>query len=311
MYFIFVVNGRADKAPVLDELQRQISAMQTFEHEIYVIRGVGDGTRFVRTYSDLHPNHEVCFVACGGSGTINEVAAGIVGYPKMCMGILALTGTADFVKIFPDRTFHSVKALVESQEMRWIDIIKANDDYALNACDFGFDGKVCETANYLTEEGKTDGYSRGVVSALFTGRFNRISVEADGERIGRGLMLLCVLGNGRYTGGAYMSTPYAKVDDGLMDLCYVKPISLLTFISILPIYKKGKHFETHNVKDNFVYRRVKHVEIKSDKLIPISLDGEILMAKEVQVDLLEKAVRLLLPPSDGSQRPGDSPFIEV
>lgn len=68
MYYIFVINGREDRAWILEEIKHQIQASNVrFDYETYVTRGVGDGTRFVKIYCDLHPQSEVCFVACGGS----------------------------------------------------------------------------------------------------------------------------------------------------------------------------------------------------------------------------------------------------
>ena len=82
MYYIFIVNGREDKGHILEDLNRQIQEVGVgLDYEIYRTRGVGDGTRFVRIYCDLHPAAKVCFVACGGSGTMNEVASNSANDP--------------------------------------------------------------------------------------------------------------------------------------------------------------------------------------------------------------------------------------
>ena len=75
MKYIYIINGRADKAPAYQEFFDQLKEIPHL-HEVYTTLGEGDATRYVRLYCDLHPEEEVCFVACGGNGIINGVASG-------------------------------------------------------------------------------------------------------------------------------------------------------------------------------------------------------------------------------------------
>ena len=169
-------------------------------HEVYTTLGEGDATRFVRLYCDLHPEEEVCFVACGGNGVIIEVATGLVGYSeylasysqkatafnseskkqksKFTMAILYIGGTTkDFLINFPGRNFFSVKEMLAGT-VTPVDIIRVNDSYSLNVCNIGFNSKVASRANELVAKGKTahEAYTRGVVNAILTSRFNRVKV---------------------------------------------------------------------------------------------------------------------------------------
>ena len=73
MKYIYIINGRADKAPQYKEFYAQLKEIP-HPHEVYTTLGEGDATRYVRLYCDLHPEEEVCFVACGGNGIINGVS---------------------------------------------------------------------------------------------------------------------------------------------------------------------------------------------------------------------------------------------
>ena len=56
MHYIFVINGRDDKSFIAQDVERQIAEAGTgLDYEIYRTTGVGDGTRFVRIFCDLHP----------------------------------------------------------------------------------------------------------------------------------------------------------------------------------------------------------------------------------------------------------------
>lgn len=300
MYYIFII-GRSDMNSDTTMVDRQIEEARSvlkehgYESESYLIKGIGDGTRKVRIYSDLHPNDKVCFVACGGDRTIGEVASGLVGFENKSMAIFKLGDTGnDFVKNFPDKDFQSMEAILDGQ-VKELDIIKINDSYALNVCDFGFDSVAGSVANEMLESGRKNAYKWGIFAAILTARFNRIKVVADGEKLGFFYMLLCAICNGQYLGSGFHSAPHALLDDGLMDVCYIKPLTLLGFLRLMPIYKRGEHLNHPYFKRRIIYRQVRHVEVSSKKMIELCIDGEMLPGTKFSIDILPKAIKLVLP----------------
>ena len=296
MKYIYILNGRADKVPKYKELFDQLK-LYPHPYDLYTTMGEGDATRYVRVYSDLHPAEKVCFVACGGDGIINEVASGIVGFPDKQMAILFIGGsTADFLECYPGRDFRDVKAMLEGTTQS-VDIIKVNDSYSINVCNFGFDSTVAAYANDLIAGGMDahKAFKRGVVISLLTSRFNRIKVVVDGQRISRGLMLLCTLANGVQVGGEFRCAPNAKNDDGLIEVCYIRAMSLLRFLMIMPVYRNGEHLTRKLFKRQVIYRQAKEVVVSSKDLINICLDGEILPGSVFNIKILPKAITLRLP----------------
>ena len=299
MYYIFVINGRDDMRSNIDcDLKRQLQKTD-IQYEIYHTTGIGDGIRFVRIYCDLHRNTEVCFIACGGSGTANEVAQGIVGFSGKSMAIMAYGSTNDLIKHYPDRDFHSLDRIIKGENAK-LDIIRANDNYSLNVINCGFDAMVAYRANQLIERGMKGmkGYSRAVTKSVLGNRFNRIRVTADGERLNRRSMLMCVLANANYCGGQFNCAPYAKVDDGLIDLCFFKTCTLFSFLYILNHFKTGTHLTDKFCLRNIKYRQVRHVELDSDYLIYLCLDGETTAATHFDIDIIPGAINMVLPSKD-------------
>ena len=301
MHYIFIINGREDKAFIAEDVDRQIREFGPgLDYEIYKTRGVGDGTRFVKIFCDLHPNAQVCFVACGGSGTLNEVASGMVGSHGKQLGYLAYGSTNDFIKCFPDHDFTSLRKML-SGEVRPIDIIKVNDSYAINVINIGFDAVVSTIANQTIEDGNTDpesvkkAYNRGIFRAVLMARNNKIRIVADGERLNRNRMLLCTVANGRVCGGEFLCAPRAEVDDGWMEVCLIRPMFLLTFLKILPIYRSGRHLDKPWVMKRMRYRRARHVEVLSNALIDVSLDGESFSSHTFNIEILPQEVNFILP----------------
>lgn len=303
MKYIFIINGRADKSDARNQLEQMLAAdAGDAQYEIYPTTGSGDGTRYTRVYCDLHPEEEVCFVACGGDGTINEVASGLIGFKNKSLAVLAVGGTGnDFIKYYcggdmksgPD--FKNVHDLLAGEE-RQIDIIKVNDNYSINVCNFGFDSVVASTANSRIARGKAkNAYRFGIIKAILTGRFNRIEVSADGEKLGGHRMLLCTLANNHYVGGEFFCAPRAKNDDGLIDVCYIRAMSLVGFLQILPIYTRGEHLDHPKYGKRFTYRQAKHVEVRSKNLIELCLDGEMLPGTKFDIDIIPQATTFRIP----------------
>lgn len=300
MHYIFII-GRSDMNSDTTTVDRQIEEAQLAlakhgdESECYWMKGIGDGTRKVRIYNDLHPNEKVCFVACGGDRTIGEVASGLVGFQNKSMAILTLGDTGnDFVRCFPDKDFRSIDASLMGQ-VKEVDIIKINDSYALNVCDFGFDSVAGSVANEMFESGRPKAYEWGIFSAILSARFNKIKVIADGEKLGFRRMLLCAICNGEYLGSGFHCAPRAAMDDGLMDVCFIRPLTLLGFLRLMPIYKRGEHLEHRYFKRLILYRQVKHVDVISKEMIELCVDGEMLPGTKFSIDILPKAIKLVLP----------------
>lgn len=296
MKYILIINGREDKKTMRAIIDRQLiefkEANNSYDIESYTTTGEGDATRYVRVYCDLHPLDHVCFIACGGDGTINEVASGMVGYENKLLAVLAYGTGNDFVKYYPNCDFKNLSTIFRS-ESTLIDIIKINDNYSINVCDFGFDSIVGSTANVLASKGIANPYRWGIVKALLTGRFNHISVTADDEKLGRRRLLLCTLSNNSHVGGEFLCAPYAKNDDGLIEVCYVRPMALLHFLKLMPKYKAGKHLDGQSRK--FIYRQAKHIVVKSESLIELCLDGEMLPGTYFDITIIPKTIRLVVP----------------
>ena len=86
MKHIFVVNPTAGEGSLQKTLEEQLQKFAgTKEYEIYATKGPGDATLFVRNYVSAHPEESLRFYACGGDGSINEVATGLVSAKNASM----------------------------------------------------------------------------------------------------------------------------------------------------------------------------------------------------------------------------------
>ena len=180
-----------------------------------------------------------------------------------------------------------------------LDLLKVGQRYSNNVVNFGFDTTVAITINKEREKtghGSKNAYTKGVVTALLTSMKNNFTVKADGEVLNPdGKALLCTLANGQYVGGSFHCAPRAKTDDGLIEVCLIKPISRLRFVKILTPYTNGQHLDDEKLKDIVVYRQARKVEVEAPEGFAYSLDGEIIYENHFTVEIAEKALDFAVP----------------
>lgn len=130
MKHIFVVNPTAGEGSLQKTLEEQLQKFAgTKEYEIYATKGPGDATLFVRNYVSAHPEESLRFYACGGDGSINEVATGLVGAKNASMSVYACGSGNDYIKYYGTKEdFLDLPSLLDGVETP-IDLMKVGDRY--------------------------------------------------------------------------------------------------------------------------------------------------------------------------------------
>lgn len=299
MKHIFIVNTVAGEKSCLDMVRDGIAKCdEVIDFEIYTPDSPDDSINFIKNYLDNHRDEDVRFYACGGDGTINKVATGIVGYPNASMAALPFGTGNDYVKYYgPAEKFKNVCDVIRGEE-KVVDIMKVNDKYALNSTHFGLDSVVAKAMNKLRRNvlfGKKRAYPFAVVWGFIAGMRNKCFVYADGEQLNTNDILLCTVSNGKYVGGSYFNAPNSLNDDGLLEVCLVKPVSRIKFLGLIKYYVAGTHIDNHKFKDIVVYRQAKNVRIEGPEGFCVSIDGEIYHNKIIEIENLEKKIRFVVP----------------
>lgn len=298
MKHIFIVNpmsGKQNAAVLVSEEIKKLD--KKYDCEIYITKGSGDAERYIRNYL-LNNSEKVRFYACGGDGTVNEVVNGIAPFEHGSFSIYPCGSGNDFVKAFGSKDkFLNIKNLVEGSETK-IDVMKADDRYCINICNFGFDSYVAKKMNKVRSIpfiGGKNAYTTGVVLGLMRAMKNKAAVFCDGRKFNDGTLLLCTIANGNYVGGKYKCSPKADVFDGLLDVCLVSPVSRVTFLKLINAYAEGKHLDDPRFKNYIHYKRCKTVEIISDKNFDISLDGEIISLSHTMIKIIPNGINFIIP----------------
>ena len=299
MKHIFIVNTVAGEHSCLNEVMKAIAnESEVIDYEIFTPDSAKDNIGRIKSYLEAHLDEEVRFYACGGDGTLNKVASGIYGYPNASLAVLAYGSGNDYIKYYADlQTFRNVEKVMHGTERR-IDIMQANERFAINATHFGLDSKVAKTMHIIRRYPIIGGkmcYPIAVFWAFLTGMRTKCTVYADGEKLNDGKICLCTVANGKYVGGSYKCAPRSSNEDGLLEVCLVKPISRFKFMKLKKSYTVGEHLDDPQFKDIIVYRRAKQVVIEGGKGFCVSLDGEILESEKIVVENKQQAIRFIVP----------------
>lgn len=296
MKHIFILNPNAGKGSAAKELEDKLSGT-SFDWQIYTTTAAGDAVRFIKEWCDTHME-PVRFYACGGDGTVHEVANAIFGYSQASMSCYPIGSGNDFVKYYggKDRFLNPV-ALCEAPEFP-IDLIRVNDRYAINACHFGLDSCVASMMDRIRHHkvfGGKRAYPVSVLYAFFKGMRHRADISADGEVLCKKEFLLCTAANGTHVGGSYRCAPRSDNSDGFMELCLVRRISRLRFLSVINKYKEGSHLDDPSLENFIVYRRCKSMQVNAPDGFVISLDGEVQACSSFTAEIVPSAIRFAVP----------------
>ena len=295
MKHLFIINpaaGSRDRTESYSRKIREVCDPRGLQYEIRVSEAPGCCARLAREAAESGEEYRI--YACGGDGTLNEVASAAAGYPNVAVTVFSGGSGNDFVKLFDEPgAFFDLERLLDCDETVF-DMIRCNDDLALNICSVGLDARIgTDVANYkrIPLLHGFRAYAVSTVVNLFRGIAEHYVVEVGGETIDREQTFVCVC-NGRFYGGGFNPVPEAEPTDGELDVLLVKKVSLLQVPAVIGKYKAGRYKELpHLVR----HLKTKSIKITCDKVTPINLDGEARFAKEVTMELAQEKLRFFYP----------------
>ena len=238
-------------------------------------------------------------VAVGGDGTLNEVANGAVGFPFAEIAVIPVGTGNDFCKNFSNtEAFSDIGAQIRGKSIE-IDALMYNGRVCVNVMNMGFDCSVVEAVAKIKRYSWISSgfaYIAGVIHELIRMPSVKISkMLIDGEPVDGEKFLLCMMANGGFYGGGFHSAPLAYIDDATIDLCLVKPLSRLSFISLVGGYQKGTFLEDKRTMKKIFYHKCRRVDINFESSQSVCFDGEIKSCTELHVEVVPKLLRFSVP----------------
>ncbi len=307
---IFFVNPVAGNQKYKEKF---IETIQSFAdsgtHDIMVYKTLKD-RKTVEIIDEIcensQPEYTYRFFACGGDGTLNEIIEGAIKYENAEIGVFPMGTGNDFVRSF-DVDFKnfsdvSMQMSAEPVEVDLVEITRDSYDrkeYFVNMLNIGFDANVVRKTHDIKKNKwipNKMAYLLGVAKMLVSMKGAEIEVTVDNKVIHRGTVLLTAVGNGACCGGGIKCLPTADLNDGLMDVGIILPVSRLKFIKLFSKYAKGTHVDI-GFRDGFLkYVQGEKCTIEAlDGNFIFCIDGEEDYCKKITCSISKKKLKFLIP----------------
>jgi YegS/Rv2252/BmrU family lipid kinase len=308
---LVIVNPKSASGATRDKWSAIASDIRTHfgPFNVAFTKSQGDGTAIARRAAE---NGRDFIIACGGDGTINEVANGILesGIDAE-LGVLPSGTGGDFRRSLniPHGTREAARAL-KTGVTKSIDVGKVtfhdhDDDkvtrYFLNVSSVGLAASIIErvkastTANWLPIQslrGKAS-FAMSTLQEVFGIQYTTVRVRIDdSEEHNLNTVNFCVA-NARYFGGGMLIAPDAKLDDGYFDVINIGDLGTVKILLNAHTLYRGTHLDLPEVKS----KRAKRIEISavSDSDIHLETDGELPGKLPAVYEILPKALRVRIP----------------
>jgi YegS/Rv2252/BmrU family lipid kinase len=251
-------------------------------------------------------------IACGGDGTINEVANGILlSEQDVELGILPSGTGGDFRRSLNISTEirQAAKQLRESKT-KLIDVGrilfttdsgKKETRYFLNVASYGLSASVIKRVKSMNFNWLPISEMRGQVNfALSTLQeiigldyvYSKIRVDKHRESALSSLNF-CIC-NARFFGGGMKIAPNAKLDDGAFDIVNIGNISALRVLLNSYTLYRGTHLDLPEVQTtsaSFIQAEPFHTGQK----IRLEADGELIGFLPAEFEIIPKALKIRVP----------------
>lgn len=296
MKYLFFINPKAGKGKNQKSI---IASIHEYfknsggEYEIIETRFKGDAEQTAKKYAET--GERLRMFACGGEGTAYEVVNGIYGYDNAEIGVIPCGSANDFLKYFGNsEPFGDIAAQVEGEAVP-IDLIDADGRICINGCSVGMDAMVARDMHIFKRWPLVGGalsYQLAIVKNFLKPKLGvSLELTLDGQKLGKQNCLFAVLANAPFYGGGYKGAPDAVPNDGELDFTKVETISHFKVLKFLGKYKRGDIDDIPFCEK----RRGFSMSFKSQKPIPVNLDGEIEECISKTFSIIKNAVRFVIP----------------
>jgi diacylglycerol kinase (ATP) len=227
-------------------------------------------------------------VVCGGDGMVH-IGAQAVARTDTHLGIIPAGTGNDVARYFdiPRKDPVAAADRVIASHTKRIDLARSGSKYYVTVLAAGFDAIVNERANRMTWPRGQMRYNLATLAELRTFKPLPYTLELDGRSHRLDAMLVAV-GNGASFGGGLRITEGASLDDGLLDVVIIKPISKPDLVRTYPKLFKGSHV-TH---PQYEHHLVKSVTVAAPGIVSYA-DGERFGALPLTIEAAPGALSVL------------------
>ncbi len=301
MTHLFILNAYAGTKDTTPELEARIKALGRADVAIEYTQRAGDAERIAREYAA--EGEPLRVYACGGDGTANEAMHGLLGHENTALGVIPVGTGNDYIRSLPadPADFLDVEKMINGTLMT-VDLLKCEDRYALNVISVGYDCEVADRAQKNKRLPLMSGplaYKLAIVQCLLTKRKHTFVPYADGEMVpiaeGYKTQMLAVAAKGKFYGGGIKATPYAELNDGLIDFMAIPTVPISYFTWMLGPFNRGEHIDHPKGKTFILHKKCRELKLDNHGEIKVGIDGEMFIMTDPTITVAPQAFQIIIP----------------
>ena len=229
-------------------------------------------------------------VALGGDGLLRPIAGALKGTASG-LAIVPCGRGNDLARMLgvPIDPGEAAQLAVDGEE-RLLDVANVEGTPFMGVASFGFDSDANRVANEAKLVRGDAVYVYAALRALATWKPARFRVRVDAERHEFTGCTVAV-GNSKVYGGGMYVLPQAEIDDGLLDVMFVKDASKPRLLALLPRVFKG----THGTSPLVEFHRGEEIEVSSYRPFSIYADGDPIGATPAIIRVERRCLRVIAP----------------
>lgn len=298
MRHVFIINPRAgkkDQTARIYEMADRLRAAHGLECACILTDRPGGAAEMARRLAE--EGGEVRVYACGGDGTVSEVANGLAGFSNAAMTCVPAGTGNDFLKNFgPDMAkFRDAENLWDGPAFP-LDLIDCNGRYCLTIACSGIDAQVAEGVHLYSSSPLLNGRGSYLASVaanvLLRPIGHRWTVTLDGETEEGDFALVSVC-NGRHYGGGSTPILEARMDDGVLNTILVRRVGKLAFARLFGAYSAGEYRRFPRMARAVTAKEIR-IQSAGEEIVTC-LDGECFHSRDVVLRLADRRVNFFGP----------------
>lgn len=292
IYLHFIVNPISGKGKhaISKELLLKNFSIENYRVEVEYTEYKNHAKELAATAILKKPH---CIIACGGDGTINEVASSMVN-SDILLGIIPVgsgNGLASNLKI-PKKISEAI-SIIKAGVSSKIDVGTINSHYFFSNMGIGIDAMIIKKYEQIGKRTLL-AYVKASLSSSFSFKPKETAVDIQGTtQLSKPFMLF--ISNSNEMGYAMSLTPQASLVDGKLDLVQIPQLNFMEKIAL------GFHVLTNSVSK---FKKAKQLAIEKctitvpEKIFTdIQIDGEFynLKTNKIEVGIIKKGLTVLVP----------------
>ena len=237
-------------------------------------------------------NNPNCIVACGGDGTINEVASCLIN-TKIKLGIIPVgsgNGLASNLSI--PKSLDKATEIIRKDNTKFIDVGKVNEQYFFSNVGVGIDALIIKKYESYTKRTLMS-YVRASIASSIQFKPMQTILSFNNQIINTKAFMLFI-SNSNEMGYGMSLTPKANLNDGKLDLVVVSKLNFIDKLILgmrvvsnkIEKFKKAQHTLIENI----------NIEIPEKIFLDTQIDGEFhnFKTNKIEVSIIKSGLKIIV-----------------